>query len=240
MLPLLLVFSCKEDDVKKNDSINLQQGLVAHYTFDGDANDQTTNGFHGIVHGAVLTTDKDGNANSAYSFDGIDDYILVPHNSKLSPENFSISLWAEISSEQEAHDGINDIFRKWDGDAQGYPYGISYLNSLADDALEDRLIYARYDGQACNNSTTTYSAPITNDTFVHIVLIKDGNKLRTFVDAVGAEEVEDVTTCTTGNDADITIGARGNLMRFFKGKIDNIRFYNRALTLNEVGVLYAE
>ena len=218
LFALVLMFSCKEDDVKKNDSINLERGLIAHYTFDGDAKDQTANGFDGVVHGAVLTTDKDGNTNSAYSFDGIDDYISIPHHSMLSPENFSISLWAEISSAQEAHNGINDIFRKWNGDAEGYPYGISYLNSLADDALEDKLIYARYDGQDCKNSTTSYSGLVTNDMFVHIVLVKDGSKIRTYVDAIGAEEVEDVTSCATGNEAAITIGARGNLPDSSRGR----------------------
>ena len=50
-------------------------GLVAHYPFNGNANDASTNSNDGTVNGATLTTDRFGNANSAYSFDGVDDDI---------------------------------------------------------------------------------------------------------------------------------------------------------------------
>ena len=45
-------------------------GLVAYYPFNGNANDESGNGNHGTVNGATLTTDRDGNENSSYSFDG--------------------------------------------------------------------------------------------------------------------------------------------------------------------------
>lgn len=48
-------------------------GLVAWYPFNGSANDESGNGNNGTVNGANLTTDRDGNANSAYDFDGVDD-----------------------------------------------------------------------------------------------------------------------------------------------------------------------
>lgn len=50
-------------------------GLVAYYPFNGNANDQTINGNHGIVSGATLTADRFGNPNNAYHFDGINDDI---------------------------------------------------------------------------------------------------------------------------------------------------------------------
>ena len=51
--------------------INLDSGLVAHYPFNGNANDESGNANHGTVNGATLTTDRFGNANKAYSFDGV-------------------------------------------------------------------------------------------------------------------------------------------------------------------------
>ena len=53
------------------------EGLVAYYPFNGNANDESTDGHDGTVYGATLTTDRFGNSNSAYSFDGINDYICV-------------------------------------------------------------------------------------------------------------------------------------------------------------------
>ena len=50
-------------------------GLVGYWPFNGNANDASGNGNNGTVNGATLTTDRNGNANSAYSFDGNNDYI---------------------------------------------------------------------------------------------------------------------------------------------------------------------
>ena len=61
-------------------STPLQQGLVAWYPFDGNASDMSGNGNHGTVNGATLGTDRHGVAGKAYSFDGVDDYIVSDKN----------------------------------------------------------------------------------------------------------------------------------------------------------------
>ena len=48
----------------------INDGLVAYYPFNGNANDESGNGNHGIVDGAALSMDRFGNLNSAYLFDG--------------------------------------------------------------------------------------------------------------------------------------------------------------------------
>lgn len=49
--------------------------LIAHYAFDGNANDSSGYNRHGTVFGATLTQDKDGNPDSAFYFDGTNQYI---------------------------------------------------------------------------------------------------------------------------------------------------------------------
>ncbi|MEZ4577796.1 MAG: hypothetical protein R2861_04795 [Desulfobacterales bacterium] len=49
-----------------------QQGLVAYWPFNGNANDASGNANHGTTHGTVPTTDRFGIANSAYLFAGND------------------------------------------------------------------------------------------------------------------------------------------------------------------------
>src|SRR6185369_7798425 len=53
----------------------LETGLVASYSFSGNARDESGNGNDGVVHGATLTTDRFGNSNSAYTFNGSSSYI---------------------------------------------------------------------------------------------------------------------------------------------------------------------
>jgi hypothetical protein len=58
--------------------------LVAWYTFNGDAQDASGNGNHGIINGgAIFTEDRFGNTNAALSFDGTDDYVELPNESNF-------------------------------------------------------------------------------------------------------------------------------------------------------------
>jgi hypothetical protein len=68
-------------------------GLVGWWPFNGNANDESGNGNNGTVNGATLTTDRNGVANSAYSFDGINDLIIAGTNGIPITTAISISVW---------------------------------------------------------------------------------------------------------------------------------------------------
>ena len=73
---------------------DLNNGLVAYYSFDGNSNDESGNGIHGTVIGATLTEDRLGNIGRAYEFDGSDDYIEVGNSESLNfTSSFTVSLW---------------------------------------------------------------------------------------------------------------------------------------------------
>jgi hypothetical protein len=79
---------------------SLVNGLVAYYPFCGNANDQSGNGLNGVVNGAILTSDRFGNSNSAYVFDG-NSKIRCAFSNQFSPDasdNYSFSFWAENTS----------------------------------------------------------------------------------------------------------------------------------------------
>ncbi len=70
--------------------------LAAWYSFNGNANDESVNENHGVpMNGIALTTDRNGEANSAYLFDGSDDYINVEDDSTLllTGAEFTFSAW---------------------------------------------------------------------------------------------------------------------------------------------------
>ena len=70
-----------------------KDGLVGWWPFNGNANDESGNGNHGTVNGATLTTDRNGKANSSYSFDGLSNKIEVMSNQSFDIKQLSISLW---------------------------------------------------------------------------------------------------------------------------------------------------
>ena len=67
-------------------------GLIAYYPFNGNANDESGNSNNGTVNGATLTSDRNGNANSAYSFDGINDYIEI-NNPFYNNDEITFTAW---------------------------------------------------------------------------------------------------------------------------------------------------
>lgn len=74
---------------------------VAAYSFSGNANDETGSGNHGTLLGAVLTKDRLGRADSAYSFDGVDDYIEIPQPPGLNPsQGVSLVAWILVKQEE--------------------------------------------------------------------------------------------------------------------------------------------
>ena len=77
-------------DLEKPD---LNSGLVAYYPFNGNADDESGNGNNGTVNGATLATDRNGNADSAYSFDGNDDSVEVTDLREIDITAFTASLW---------------------------------------------------------------------------------------------------------------------------------------------------
>ena len=112
-------------------------GLVAYYPFNGNAVDESGNGLNGVVNNAVLTADRFGRANSAYSFTDNQD-ITIPNTQDQNLYPISISLWYNVSEIRDNENG--NLFSKyvtatWNGykievrDARNVGNGDEYLNN---------------------------------------------------------------------------------------------------------------
>jgi len=92
-----------------------QDGLIAHWKLAGDAKDDSGNENHGQNHDVDLNAPgPDGKAGGAAGFDGLSDYIEVPHSNalQLGTGDFSISVW--VHTEKDLDDVIGDIVSKFD------------------------------------------------------------------------------------------------------------------------------
>ena len=220
----------RNDHGQLGNAQGLDQGLVGWWKFDGDATDSSGNGNDGTVNGATLTTDRHGQANGAYSFDGVDDYILVPHNSSLDfnkNDPHTISVW--VYAFNSSHSG--SIMEKWvSASAAPYPYVIRFSN--------DVISHLRYDG--VSSPSLSFSSALLSTEFVHVTFSSDGSTRSLFSNGV----LVDSGPVTGGlgpisNSDDLYIGKRGGIsVRNFNGLIDDIRIYNRALSASEISALY--
>jgi hypothetical protein len=78
----------------------INNGLVAYYPFNGNANDESGNGNNGTVNGATLTTDRNGDINAAYSFNGTNNIISIanPFFNGQKVSQFTISAYFYLNS----------------------------------------------------------------------------------------------------------------------------------------------
>lgn len=169
-----------------------------YYPFDGNANDFSTAGRNGTVNGATLTTDRFGNANSAYYFDGINDSISIADYSVSS----SLFYSAIINLDDVV--GTKPIIDK---DVQFQVVG-------------NKLRVAWNDGSPQSvDSATTLSA----STNYHVVLWWDGTTARMYINGVIDANTATFSTITGYAPAATYIGRDGAAgSNYFKGKIDEV------------------
>ena len=86
----------------------LNDGLVAYYPFNGNANDASGNGHDGIVYGASLAADRFGNINACYGFTGSGNWIRADIGPSYFAGDFAISVWP-IFLRLTSHDEVVDL-----------------------------------------------------------------------------------------------------------------------------------
>src|SRR5215213_3532134 len=84
---------------------NLTNGLVLYFPFDGNANDASGHGNHGVVNGPTLETDRFGRSSSAYKFTALGDYIITSNTNGIpvSTNDFTVSLWVNVMNDSAHH-----------------------------------------------------------------------------------------------------------------------------------------
>jgi hypothetical protein len=112
----------------------LPAGLVAYYPFNGNANDESGNGNHGSVYGATLTEDRFGVPDSAYSFDGQNNFIQIENINDFKLTSWTIAGWIRKSSSK-----FSTIVSKPEDSSFKYNYAVHFGSSTVYSQYEDML-----------------------------------------------------------------------------------------------------
>ena len=228
--------SCKKKPTTENPSTDsLENGLIAYYPFSGNANDKTGRNSNGTVNNAFLTADASGKSNSAYSFNGTDSYIaFTPSDTLKKLQAISIS----VKMFSEAPNGGNFVFG-WTGDPSVNPK-IRHSFFFPPLGMSPYCLFVLTDPSFCNsswNASVSSTDNITQNEWHTITGIFNGSSLKVYLDGVLKEQkpvtYSFVSSCT--NDQGIFLGRpHSNYYQSFKGKIDELRIYNRELTQQEI------
>jgi len=213
--------------------------LIAWYSFNGNANDYSGKGNNGTNNGATLTTDRFGNSNSAYSFNGTSNYINVPslNNIQYFPVTYSVwvktvGLVTNLFMGSPGWGGFNAIIGR---DASGNTTeGLLALSKLIPPStltLDNKIWY--YTGATSANYD--YTPPL--NTWIHIVYTSDGSQSKLYVNGALYQTI--AFTATQNANINFNIGSGGG-RGFWNGLIDDIRIYKRTLSDLEIQSLYHE
>jgi hypothetical protein len=211
------------------DSTNSQTGdPVAYYPFSGNANDESGLNNHGTVNGADLTTNRFGDPNSAYYFNGTSDNIRVPVSSSLNfTDAITVSFWMMPTQ----------LFT----DRETYPISHgNYENRWKVSIIPDQKIrwtVKTSDGIKDLDSQTKTAV----NTWYHVVGLYDGSNFEIYINSNLDNHTSFSGTIMTTN-IDLMIGQvlPNNSTYNFKGIIDDVRIYDYALSVEEIEALYGE
>ena len=231
----------KIDELLANKSPVPTNGLLGWWPFNGNANDESGNGNNGLAVGPTLTTNRTGESNSAYLFDGTNDYINIsPALSELnSLSEITISTWIYKDGA-----GLGTYFSHWiDNGQPTTPIGITQsVNS------SDKFTVAMIGGQQTSSQSSISLNNWNNITLVFNGSSQAGSRLKLYVNGVFVENMPDTNIpLRSGTVANRTyIGANAAfpdsinnaIYQYFKGKIDDMGIWNRALTAEEITKIY--
>ena len=204
-------------------------GLVGYWPFNGNANDDSGNGNNGTVSGAILTTDRFGNSNTAYSFSNSS--ILITNQFYNNGwANYSICLWFLTVNKNQSS---QNIFNTSPHDGEGFGYNHANKPNL----------FSHWKNENPNiHSWNIFSAnalvynPTNNLTWYNLVIVKSGNIYSYYVNGV-FDKSSTATISAINQLTGLRFGSIG-AAEYLNGKLDDIGIWNRALTQAEITGLY--
>jgi hypothetical protein len=221
----------------------LNDGLVAYYPFNGNANDASGNGNNGVVNGAILATNSFGTPNSAYSFGG-NSYIQVADSASLdSPNAVSVSLWF---NQQSLSPGQFACLLYKANSTQTLGFADRSYSLWVTPGGGEIHFTSTATGAGSQTAIYTSSGLFGLNQWVHIVGIVDASyqQMSVYVNGnlVGTAAYPS-KSILTGNYP-LRIGSFVNLsggdQAGFNGIISDVRIYNRVLSVSEIQSLYSE
>ncbi|MDD5139086.1 MAG: FG-GAP-like repeat-containing protein [Verrucomicrobiales bacterium] len=219
----------------------LNDGLLLHYPFDGNALDASGNGHDGQVNGAVPVPDRFGKNNSAYSFNGQNFYLIVPDIAKqlnfdARSNYYTVATWVNLASLAQREELIMD------------------RASPNNPPCSYRLFFDPGYGFVANCWDGLVNVEVASTTFpqsnrwYYVVMVDEGGTLKLYVNGnrefAAAEpgaptNVPSNYGSTINGEASRTIGRFAPAYNnYLNGAVDDVRIYSRALSTNEIQQLY--
>lgn len=233
---------------------DISTGLVAHFPFEGNANDASGNNNHGIIRGNISFVD--GPVKKAARFNGVNsvggtqnpDHIFIPNSSTLQFSNaMSVSYWVKFSGNRsqtyadcsgETVTSTNGVVLGKSGDRNGFYFG-------EEDTSSGFAINQYNGGDGIGSANTQLKS--ASSAFRHVAYVMNGSSMSLYVDGALINTKSGQLNFSASNSRDMYIGTqynRGGACLDFWGQLDGIvdelRIYNKPLSADDVKQLSQE
>ena len=202
---------------------NLQTGLVGYWPFCGNVNDESGNGNNGTVNGATLTTDRFGNADSAYSFDG-DDWIDIGSvNLYDLTGGATISLVYKMSNSTSSNQLL-----------LSHPNNESHRIQSSNNSVKFTINNGSWQSVLDQINTNEW-------TLITAVFDDSDDKIKIYRNGIFVNELSLTNTNFISDPAHSRLllggyftGGTGSLIETYTGELDDIIIWDRALSSSEI------
>ncbi len=209
-------------------SQSLTDNLVIYYPFNGNAIDASGNNNDGALFGAPTPdVDRYGNANSAFHFDGVDDYIQIPAVIDLNTPTWTYLIEFKLDSLPSVNNNTdllvdNTTFNSY-----------IYLEAQSATGGQPNEIRSYSYGNYLNTNFI-----VEQDTWYQVAMTSEQGSIKMYVN--GNEVASSASyNFGTGIPTYYTIYKKlGFWNQWGNGTLDEIRFYDKALSQSEINQLY--
>lgn len=210
-----------------SNTCNMVTPAAANWRFDSnkigqDSSDNKLNALDCTGHCPIMV--NNGKFGTAGNFTGTN-YLEVSHNNKLMTDKFTIEAWI---NPQEINQSNSVIIQKSGGTTGGYAL---YLDKT-------QIKFSIYRATKYANSVeTAISGNVAGvNNWIHVLGVYDGNNGKLYVNS---QQVAMTNNISVGkSDLNLMIGAGSGGTNGFRGKIDEVSYYDRVLTPAEISDRY--
>ncbi|MCA1634493.1 MAG: DUF11 domain-containing protein, partial [Acidobacteria bacterium] len=202
--------------------------MAAWYPGDGNADDIEGGNDGTLQNGATFAAGKVG---QAFSFDGVDDQVVFPHNTNQNGgTQITVDAWVNLTS--SGH-GRPIAQKRSSSNIGGYTFETTHSPFGPDNGLSWVITIG-----GTQRTLQTPANVLTLGAFQHVAATYDGATMRIFVD--GVEKASLAMTGTIDPVADPLVTGRNvvNTSFAWNGLIDELELFNRALTQAEIQSIF--
>ena len=217
----------------------INSNLLIYYPFDCNSDDLSGNGFHGQAFGVAYTADRFGTPNAACYFDGVSSYINFPNLNILKPNlPVSFSFWIKYDSNSFQNQVVFNTSYEENRSSSVVFNSQSNTNKYVINYADGTYSY----NPATRRSYISNSVIDTNNWHQIVIVVNGANDMKIYVDCAenngtysgtgGGLAYSTQPGCLGRHDRSLTLPAD-----YFKGAIDDFKYWDKALSDNEVSVL---